>query len=360
MFKKFVLTSIFSGFGILSWALNAQAGFGISPPYVKSDKIIPGTHYEQRIVLLRSSAEEALKAEISINAPEISSWLKIDKGESFDLPKNELQVPMIVMVEVPKDADIGKYTGYINVRIAPKDEQSGGVAIALGARIDIDLNVTNETFPDFVIRELSIPDFEVLKAPWKWPIFSYFFYRSKVIMKIENTGNVKIAPTKVHLDIYTLDEKTLLESNDDKSIKKINPFETENVEAAFRTKLMIGQYWGKIKIYKDEEIVRNDKVAFTVMPAGTLPGGNNLGIWPWLMLISLIIIILLIIISLIKLKFWKYGIKALYVICWPLFALWKKIVSGLGILKIKFWKWVHKKASRYQNDENTKNYRKRK
>jgi hypothetical protein len=360
MLKKFVLASIFSGFGILSWAFTAQAGFGISPPYVKSDKIIPGTHYEQRIVLLRSSAEEALTAEITVNAPEISSWISLNKGETFDLPKNELQVPMIVMVDVPKDADIGKYTGYINVRIAPKDGQTGGVAIALGARIDIDLNVTNETFPDFIIKELSIPDFEVLKAPWKWPIFSYFFYRSKVVMKIENTGNVKIAPTKVHLDIYALDDKTLLESGIDKSIKKINPFETQNVEASFPTKLKVGQYWGKIKIYKGEEIVRNDKVVFTVLPSGTLLGGNNLGIWPWLMLFGLIIILLFIIFGLIKLKFWKYAIKALYIIAWPILLILKKIISLLGGLKIKFWKWMHKKASRYQDNENAKDFRKRK
>jgi len=332
------------------WTNQAQAGFGISPPYVKSDKILPGSHYEQKINLLRSSAEEDLKAEISINAPEISSWISIDKGETFNLPKGELRVPMIVRVDVPSDAAIGRYTGYINARIAPASDTKGGVAIALGARIDIDLNVTKDTFPDFLIRSISIPDLEELKAPWNWPVFSWLFYRIKIGMNIENTGNVKIAPSKVHLDVWDLNEKVLLQANDDKSIEKIDPFEVKTVVATFPTKLKAGQYWGKIKIYKNEEIVRDDKVAFTIVPPGSLPGGTKLGPWPWLMLFGLIILALFIIWVLIKVKIWKYIFKMIYFICRPLIFIGKKIGALFKGLKYKFWRWMHKKASNYSDE----------
>ena len=87
----------------------ANAGFGISPPYVKSDRLIPGSYYEQKITLLRSAADENLQAVISIEAPEIASWISIDKGEQFDLPAGKLQVPMIVRVDVPDNAEIDNY-----------------------------------------------------------------------------------------------------------------------------------------------------------------------------------------------------------------------------------------------------------
>src|SRR3989339_452196 len=199
MFKKALAIFIF--FVCLTWSSGAQAGFGISPPYLKTDKpIFPGANYEQTITLL------------------------------------------------PDSAEIGDYKGYINVKIVPKVQSGGsGVSIALGARIDIDLRITDKAFLDFNVRRVSIPDFEQLGTPWKWPIFSWFFYRTKVEMKIENTGNIKVAPSKVHIDVYDLTEKELLESYDDNSIEKVEPFKTETVVASFPTKLKPGQYWGKIK-----------------------------------------------------------------------------------------------------------------
>src|SRR3989339_579957 len=237
MFKKALAIFIF--FVCLTWSSGAQAGFGISPPYLKTDKpIFPGANYEQTITLLRSSAEDELTAKITVNAPEIESWIAIDKGYSFDLPKGQLRVPMMVRVNVPDSAEIGDYKGYINVKIVPKVQSGGsGVSIALGARIDIDLRITDKAFLDFNVRRVSIPDFEQLGTPWKWPIFSWFFYRTKVEMKIENTGN--------------------------------------------------------IKIYKDKDIIYKDKIAFTVMTHGELPSGTKIGVWPWVLLSLYVSLVLL-------------------------------------------------------------------
>jgi len=352
MLKKFLLFVLFVCFGTLTWVNGAQAGFGISPPYVKTNKIIPGSHYEQKINLLRSSASEDLEAIVEVKAEEIASWITIDKGEKFDLPKGELQVPMIVKVDVPKKAEIGNYKGYINVRVVPKGAmEGGGVAIALGARIDIDLTITKETFPDFLVHLVSIPDLETLGKPWNWRIFAWFFYRIKVAMKIENIGNVKIAPSKIHLDVYDIAEKKLLESHDDRFLKKIKPFEIKSIAASFPTKLGVGQYWGKIRVYKGKEVVNSYKLAFTIAPPGTLAQGPKLGIWPWLMLLGLILLVLIIIFILIKIKFWRYLFKILIIISWPLRYIWRKIRAGLNILKLKFWRWIHKKSAQYQRGE---------
>lgn len=348
--KSIFLIIGFAVFGILAWQTAVQAGFGISPPYVRSDKIIPGTRYEQKIVLLRSSAEDDLEAEITVNAPEIAEWISIDKGMKFDLPKSELQVPMVVRIDTPADAALGGYKGHINIRIAPKGGFTGsGVSIALGARVDIDLTVTNETFPDFLVRAVNIPSLEVLSAPWRWPIFARFFYRIQVGIKLENTGNVAIAPTKVHLDVYDLKDQNLLESGDDKRLKKVEPFETAEISASFPTRLAEGQYWGKINIYKGNEVVRNDKLIFTIAPPGSLSQGiKSYGPWPWLMLGGLIILGLAVIIALVKLKVWRYLFKFLYLLSWPLRWAGIKLKQAAVSLKLKFWRWLHQKSARYQ------------
>lgn len=359
MLKRINLVIVFAIFGLLACVGVAEAGFGISPPYVKTAKpIFPGSHYEQMIMLLRSAADEDLQAEVRINAPEVASWISIDKGEKFDLPRDSLRVPMIVKIDVPANAEIGDYKGYINVRIVPKNANQGsGVAIALGARIDIDLTVTNEEYIDFLVRQVRVPDIEKLKSPWNWKIFSYFFYRTKVVMKIENTGNTKVAPSRVHLDVYDLNEKNLLESYDDKSIGKIEPFVIKETTATFPTSLEVGHYWANVKIYKDKDIVHKDKIAFAVVPSGELPGGTELGIWPWLMAGGIILTIVLIILSLIKIKIWRYLFMVLLFITWPIRFVWKQISILWNNLKIKFWKWIHRKSAKYerigeeQNDE---------
>ena len=75
MFRRFL--SILIILSVFLQATAVSAGFGISPPYVRSDKLTPGTHYEQQITLLRSAADEDLEATVTINAPEISDWISI-------------------------------------------------------------------------------------------------------------------------------------------------------------------------------------------------------------------------------------------------------------------------------------------
>ncbi len=351
--KDKIILSIFLGVLLLGSANMAHAGFGIQPPYVKPGKpIFAGSHYEQRIVLLRSSADADMQAIIKVSAPEIGSWISIDKGESFDLPKDQLRVPMVVMVDVPSDAEIGNYKGHLNIRIVPKEKNlTNGVAIALGARVEIDLTVTDESFVDFIVRKVDIPSIEQLKRPWNWKIFSWFFYRIKVVMKIENTGNTKISPSRVHIDIYDNAKKKLLESHDDKRIKKVEPFMTNDVVAVFPTNLGPGEYWGKISIYKDKDIIQKNEIIFTVFASGKAPTPLKLGKWPYIMMGALILFILFILGVLIKIKIWNHLWQVLMIFTWPLRYVFKKINNFWACLKRKFWRWMHTKASKYQDQD---------
>ena len=355
MFKKYILFVFFFLLIFLPWIYTAQAGFGISPPHIKNKQLVPGSHYEQKITLLRSSAEDDLKAEIKINAPEIESWISIDKGNDFILPKNSLQVPMIVSLDVPEKAELGNYKGHIDIKILPiENKDGGGVSIALGARIDIDLTLTNVAYADFLVRLVSIPDFELLGWPWHWKIFSKFLHKIKVVMNIENIGNVKIAPSKVTLEVYDIAKKKLLESRVDKSLKKVDSFSTKEVIAVFPTKLDAGQYWGKIKIYNGNKVVNSYEIAFTIAKKGELAQGTSkLNIWAWLLLFMYILSVIIIVFVLIKIKIWRI-IKILIlvniILTKPFLPFLKKFIAIYNNIKIRFWRWISIKANKYNKD----------
>ncbi|PLX21202.1 hypothetical protein C0584_03240 [Candidatus Parcubacteria bacterium] len=353
MFKK-VLTIILLATFVFQ-ASPVMAGFGISPPYVKSDKLTPGIHYEQTITLLRSAADEDLEASIVINAPEISSWITIKEGNNFDLPKGKLQVPMVVVVDVPKDAELDNYKGNINIKITPKGDQQSGVAIALGARVEIDLTVSNQTVFNFKIEKINLVDFEKLSFPWDMKIFSWFFYRLRAVMTIENLGNSEIAPTRVNLEVTDISKKNVLASVDDKSFDKIAPFSTGDVEASFPIDLEPGQYWAKIKVYKDNDILRAEDRTFTIYNPGELGDrAPDFGIWPWLLLALYVFILLIILAVLIKLRSWRALFWAISVILIPFKFIFSLIGSSFSDVKVRFWKWMARKASKYQDSDREK------
>jgi hypothetical protein len=332
-------------------AQAVEAGFGISPPFVKTKKpIFPGSHFEQVITLLRSDTDDDLIARIKIDAPEIDGWISIKQGNEFELPADQLQIPMQVVIDVPDTAEIGNYQGYLNIQIVPKQRSlDGGVAIALGARVDIELEITDEPFLDFSIRNISIPDVHKLNKPWNWKLFSYLFYRLKVVMRIENTGNVPVAPSSVHVDVYDLNEKELLEAYDDKKFDKVEPFATSEITADFPTKLGIGEYWAKIRVYQDNEIIHKDKIIFAVKPPDPATKGRPEGPWPWLVMGGLILSGLIIIGLLIWLRFWRLFIWLYRFVSWPFKALFRILRKYYQQGKALFWRWLHRKSSQYQD-----------
>jgi hypothetical protein len=335
----------------LAWAVSARAGFGVSPPLIRNHQLTPGSVYKQEIMLLRSSAEEDLKAEVKVDAPEISSWISLDRSESFIMPKGELQVPLVVTFKIPKGAELGNYNGYINVKIVPASEKgASGVAIALGARIDIDLALTNVYQSNFLVRLVSIPDIERLGRPWNlkvWaPLFDRLFYKIKLVMNIENKGNIEIAPSKVAIEVWDLSKKNLLQSSVTRSIEKIKPFSTSEIIAKFPAKIPAGQYWTKVKIYKGQEIVNYYEIAFSVAPSG-VGGGTALGVWPWLVAAGIFLIIAVLIFLLIRIRFWRFFI---WLILLPTKPVLKKIIQFLRAANKNFWRWIAKQADKHKDE----------
>lgn len=254
-------------------AHTAFAGFGITPPYLRSNTLTQGSHFTQEIIVVRGDPVEDLKAEITINVPGINQWIKVDKGLEFILPKGEQQVPITLSVDVPQDAEFGAYTGNIRIRTSSLEAAKSGVSIALGAQIDVDLKVVDEIY-DFDVRRVELSEAEEGRKVW-WLDFPG---KIKFFMHIENTGNVPAAPERVHFDVYSKVGAKLLESvGSTNDIERIEPFATKKVVAELPTWLPPGGYLIKFSVYKKDQIAKSGELTLSILPRGTIPGYEGYG-----------------------------------------------------------------------------------
>jgi hypothetical protein len=261
-------------------ANTAQAGFGFSPGSVKNKNLSPGSHFEQTITFSRYSPKGDLKMEIIIDAPKIKDWISIDKGLSFIFPDGKQQTSIVVSVDVPKDAAYGEYNGFIRVKAIPVGEGGeGAVSVIVGADIGIILAVTKEKFSDFKIQTFSIKGIEKKNV--------------QVSIRLENLGNIPVAPTKVHLEVSD-QYFNLLYSGDTSDLEKVPSFATAKTIAVFPFQLEKGYYWGKVQIFKGDEVVKSGDAYFEVTEKKFFSGITEIGGNKWVIIAIAIFIIFII------------------------------------------------------------------
>jgi len=254
---------------VVLWPATSFASFGITPPYVRNTSLTRNSTYEQQILLVRGNPNENLRAEVTIDAPEIQDWIEIVEGNNIPLPRGEQKVPMTVRVKVPADADFADYMGKIRIRTLPTDEAiaEGVVSISLGAQVDIDLSVIDKVIEDFRVRKITINDLnEGRKLGWL-----YFPGKINFGMLIENTGNVDIAPSNVRFRIFDRAGAVLLEQTEHTGrIQKVAPYAIEEVTASLPTRLPAGSYIARYEIYNGDEIKQEGELNLSILPYGTL------------------------------------------------------------------------------------------
>lgn len=269
MNKFFTLALFLPAFFFLIGAPIAQAGFGITPPYVRNTSLIRNSTYEQQILLVRGDPNSAQKAEVTVDAPEIASWIQIVEGEVIPLPKGEQKVPMTVRITVPEDAEFKTYEGSIRIRTVPDDGQvaEGAVSISLGALVDIELSVIDKEIKDFRVRKVGVGELNEGHKFW------WLFFPGKINfdMLLENTGNVDVSPSKIEFKIYERTGAVLLEETKNiGKVPKIKPYGTETVLAEIPTRLPAGSYVARYKIFNGDEVKQEGDLSLSIVPYGTL------------------------------------------------------------------------------------------
>ncbi len=242
-----------------------RAGFGISPPWIKNQRLAPGSSFEQIIYLSQSDPKEDLNVVINIKAPDIQNWIQVNPGTNFLWPKGRQELPVKFTINVPQDAGYGIYRGAIAIN-AVSPTPKGQITLSVGAQADILLNVSGEQFSDFQIRSLNIPPLEE-----NWPI--------EVAVKLENLGNVQTRPSRIWIDVYDNYGTQILKSGEISNMSWVKSFQVgESFGKIDLGKLDVGQYWAELKIYKfvpgdpsnQEALVLSDKIRFNVVPEGSL------------------------------------------------------------------------------------------
>ncbi len=271
-----------AGFSFGVHRVNAE-GFGITPPYVTNDALAPGSHYEQKILLVRGTPDQDLTAKVTVNVPGADGWISIDKGTQFAMPSGTQEMPMIVSVNVPSDAKLGQYQGNIQVVVSPMNGPAAGtVGLTIGAQIDVNLRVINQKNVDFKVRRVSMTNAEQ-GFTWLWMHFP-----GKVLfnMDIENDGNISGSPYRV---VFTysdyLTQKVLEVEQNTNWLASVDPFQTKTVTAEMPTYLPQGTYKVFYQIYgrDDSDLIGQGTLDLSVLPPGSIPGyvPYNFLVLPW-------------------------------------------------------------------------------
>ncbi len=250
------ITLVFSG--------NVNAGgFGVSPPQIIADNLLKGSVYEQTITFVQSEPDEDLQAEVVFDAPEIESWISIDRGMSFTIPKGQQQFPIKVKISIPEDAPMGKYKGFIRVSTAPAKtkeiKEGSSVSINYGGRIDLDLTVGNNVIEEFEVLAITMKNIEP-----GWPLLAS--------VKIQNTGNVPVKLDRGTFELFDKYNSVRLGYGQTEEFESVSPYSIKETMMQFPIdlKLGLGEYSGIVKVYKDGKVVKELKTPFRVVEKGTL------------------------------------------------------------------------------------------
>lgn len=260
------LIAVFAGCFLFS-SQTAQA-LGISPPWVKVPNLLRGSHFEKTVTIVQGDPKEPLQAQVQINVPEeIKNWITIKPGLEFVIPQVR-QFPVAVVIDVPQDAKLGRYTGEIGITTSPAAKEGAQVTIGIGVIVELDLEVTEAESIDW-----SVPLQKIQPMEEGWPV--------KISFTIDNKGNGRARPKKVVLEAYReVRGGTLAGTAEDTDLPYVGAFTRGETIAEFPMNLTVGEYWAKITLYKNENEKLEYESPFQVLPKGTLPRpGKGLIFW---------------------------------------------------------------------------------
>lgn len=243
---------------------KAEAAFGISPPFMNADHLVPGSKYIQTVYLVQDQPNEDLKiqAELDINE-RVRKWITVAGGKEIVIPKGTRQYAVDIAVQVPKDAGLGVYHG--NLRFVGVPAQAGQVTIALGVQVAINLTVGTGIYRNFSVPLVRFLDIEEGWGP-------------RVYLKVDNQGNVPE-------DFDKESDRTVFEVFDKYGASRLSyhqkekgflpeipPFSIEEHTIEFPPGLYLtpGQYWGSFELFQEGKVIASQRTVFNVLKKGSL------------------------------------------------------------------------------------------
>lgn len=240
----------------------ASAAFGVSPPFLNATHLVPGVKYVQTIYLVQDRPDEDLPILAKLDISDrVRSWISLDKGYNFIIPKGTRQFPISVTVDVPKDAERLSYNG--NLSIASQPSSKGQVTVALGANIAINLNVGNDIYEKYSIPVINFLDIEEGWNP-------------KINVKFNNEGNIAESLSGATFEILDrFGSVRLAYIQKTSGFPETPPFTIGDYTIEFPIDFHLGQgqYWGIATLFdKNSKVVGSQRTVFNVLAPGSIGG----------------------------------------------------------------------------------------
>jgi hypothetical protein len=270
-----LIGSILTALAVFIPIQRTYAAFGISPPFLNADHLVPGSKFSETIYLVQDQPNQDLNIQANLQVPDVvKSWFSIDRGFTFTIPQGMQQYAVTVTVSVPQNASIGVYHGTLTFNTAPSS--AGQVTIALGAQVAVNLTIGNDVFEKFGVQQITFQDIGEGQNPL-------------VDVKFKNDGNVPESFDGANFELYDrYDTVRLAYIQKSGGFPTTPPFTIQDYTVDFPTDfyLGIGEYWGIVTFYKNNQIIASQKTTFTVLKTDWLSKTERFieKEWVWLLI----------------------------------------------------------------------------
>lgn len=162
---------------------SANAGVGVTPPYVRNTVLLPGSVYAQEINAVSTAVTYDQWVHPVKTATVANGWVTFDPPPPFKIPAGQNKATFKAIVNVPLDAAPGSYSGDIYLKFNTNPNiVSGG-----GAVVDVELTVVDYPVVSLRVRRFfSLPD-TVSRTP------------VRACFDVENEGNTAGNYSRVEL-----------------------------------------------------------------------------------------------------------------------------------------------------------------
>ncbi|HEY5221126.1 MAG TPA: hypothetical protein VIJ29_03215 [Candidatus Paceibacterota bacterium] len=265
-------------------ASPTHAAFGISPPFLNADHLVPGAKYQQTVYLVQDQPNQDLNIQANLTMPQPgASWISLDKGFNFVIPQGVRQFPVTITVSVPSNVTLGAYSG--NLTFTTQPSSAGQVTIALGAQVAINLTIGTGTFEKYSVPLIQFPDILEGQSP-------------TVHVKFQNDGNVPESFDGATYQLYDqYDSVQLAYIQKSSGFPTTAPFTIADYNLTFPLDfyLGVGEYWGVVNFYKNGQVVASQKAIFNVLKATWYQEAWNYIMDEWVyFLIGLVLVLIVI------------------------------------------------------------------
>lgn len=258
----------------------ANAGFGVSPPLIEEDKLVPGITLERIVYLVQGTPERDLQVKLEVDSS-AKDWISFPQGNPVTIPKGVQQYPLAVEIAVPDDAPLGIYKGTIRVTTVPvKADEAGEVAIAIGGVVNLNLEVGDNVIYDLKVKSIKILNVKEGGNP-------------RAAVTIVNDGNTAVAPDTGTFELFNKFGDIRLAYAESEGFQPVPAFheKQETLEFPVEVYLAPGEYWGHVKIYKDRELIKELRTVFNVTEKTFLEKYLLYGVGALVFMVLLIILI---------------------------------------------------------------------